>query len=264
MTSQNRLTATFIGGPTLHFCYAGLTFLTDPTFDPPGDYSGGGVVLRKLAGPSRTPETLAAVDIVLLSHDQHADNLDVAGRAYLATVPTTLSTPDAATRLEGIVGLLPWQCHSLGGAGAPPVVVTAVPARHGPKGCEPISGAVTGFVLKADGWPTVYISGDNASIDALSVVTRRFADIDLAVLFVGAANVGRFGAQNVTFGAHDAVDIAALLGGATVVPVHAEDWAHFTEPLAAFELAYAQAAPNAPLVRLPRGVTIEIGDPPGP
>jgi L-ascorbate metabolism protein UlaG (beta-lactamase superfamily) len=217
-------------------------------------------VLRKLAGPALAPRMLAPVDVVLLSHDQHADNLDVAGRALLEVVPTTLSTPAAAARIDGLVGLRPWQRHELRPEGKPLVVVTAVPARHGPEGCEPVSGEVTGFILEADGWPTVYVSGDNASIDVLAEVTRRFPQIAIAVLFVGAANVGRFGVHHVTLGARDAVDVAPLLAGATIVPVHAQDWAHLTEPLAAFELAYAQAAPTSRLVSPPRGVTVELGE----
>ena len=257
--TTNRPTATFVGGPTLQFTYAGLTFLTDPTFDAPGEYPSGPIVLRKLTGPAVPAQTLGSVDVVLLSHDQHADNLDTAGRALLTQVPTTLSTPDAAARIEGIIGLEPWQPYELPRPEASSVTVTAVPAQHGPPGCEPLSGVVIGFVLQAQDWPTVYVSGDNASIDVLADITGRFPDIAIAVLFVGAANVGRFGAHNVTLGAVDAGAIAPLLARAVVVPVHAEDWAHFTEPLAAFEKAYAAAAPTARLVSPPRGVLFSIG-----
>src|SRR3954449_12301197 len=151
MTSS--ITATFIGGPTLRLLYAGLTFLTDPTFDPPGAYPGTGATLHKLVGPAVPLEELGAVDVVLLSHDQHADNLDHSGRRLLASVPTVLSTPDAAARIDGVRGLAPWETATVGD-----VTVTAVPARHGPEGAEPMSGVVTGFVLEADGWPTTYVS----------------------------------------------------------------------------------------------------------
>ena len=51
MTSP--ITATLVGGPTLHLTYAGRTFLTDPTFDEPGAYAPrGGVTLTKLVGPA--------------------------------------------------------------------------------------------------------------------------------------------------------------------------------------------------------------------
>jgi len=252
MTS-NLLTATFVGGPTLHFSYAGLTFLTDPTFDPPREYVSGPIVLRKLAGPAVPAPALGPIDVVLLSHDQHADNLDVAGRAFLRQVVTVLSTTTAALRMEGVRGLIPWQQYELARPNLSSVTVTAVPAQHGPVGCEPVSGPVIGFVLEADEWPTVYVSGDNASVDVLAEVTERFPSIAVAVLFVGAANVGRFGDHNVTLGSSDAKAVAALLGAAVVVPVHAQDWAHFSEPLSAFEQAYRAVAVEGRLVVLPRG-----------
>ena len=87
----------------------------------------------------------------------------------------------------------------------------------------------------------------------LAAIVGRFPSIDVAVLFVGAANVGRFGHHNVTLGSADAAAVADLLGDAVVVPVHAQDWAHFTEPLSAFEAAYP-----GKLVVLPRGLEVRV------
>jgi L-ascorbate metabolism protein UlaG (beta-lactamase superfamily) len=247
MTST--LTATFVGGPTLRFTYAGLTFLTDPTFDPPGEHPGSGVTLHKLVGPALPLDELGPVDVVLLSHDQHADNLDQAGRGLLASVPTVLSTPDAAHRIPGVRGLAPWEQVTVGA-----VTVTAVPARHGPEGAEPLSGVVTGFVLTADGWPTTYVSGDNASLDVVDAIARRVPEIQVAVLFVGGANVGRFGDEPLTLDAARASAAADLLPGARIVPVHHSDWAHFVEPLSAVEARFESGGRRARLVVLERGV----------
>ncbi|WP_336083481.1 MBL fold metallo-hydrolase [Nocardia sp. SSK8] len=227
--------ALHIGGPTLRFRYAGLTWLTDPTFDEPGEYPGP-VTLRKLSGPAVPLEDLGTVDVVLLSHDQHADNLDTAGRELLPRIETVLSTPDAAERIEGVRGMAPWETVTLGAA-----AVTAVPALHGPPGCEPVSGAVTGFVLRAAGEPTVYVSGDNASVAVVARIVERVGPIDAAVLNIGAANVGRFGDSDVTLNARTAVAAAALLGDAMIVAVHAEGWAHFSESLDYLERAFAYA-----------------------
>ncbi|MEV6280402.1 MBL fold metallo-hydrolase [Nocardia sp. NPDC051832] len=222
---RTSLQALHIGGPTLRFRYGGLTWLTDPTFDAPGDYPGP-VTLHKLNGPAVPVEQVGPVDVVLLSHDQHADNLDNSGRELLASVGTVLSTPEAAGRLNGVRGLANWETVTVGA-----VTVTAVPALHGPEGCEPVTGVVTGFVLQAAGEPTVYVSGDNASVDLVGAIAERFGRIDVAILFVGAANPGRFGDTDVTLNARTAVQAAARLGEAVIVPVHGEGWAHFTETL---------------------------------
>lgn len=65
-----------VGGPTAILELGGVRLLTDPTFDPPGDYPRpDGPTLVKLAPPALGPDDLGRVDAVLLSHD-HADNLD--------------------------------------------------------------------------------------------------------------------------------------------------------------------------------------------
>ena len=134
-----------IGGPTVRLNYGGLVWLTDPTFDDPGDYSAGALTLHKLTGPAIAADRVGPVDVVLLSHDQHPDNLDPAGREVMAGVETVLSTPEAAGRLEGVRGLTVWESVRIGA-----VTVTAVPALHGPEGAEALSGTVTGFVLQAE------------------------------------------------------------------------------------------------------------------
>src|SRR4051794_30819302 len=71
-----------VGGPTLCIDLAGFRLLTDPTFDPPGRYEGP-VPLEKRTGPALSPDEVGPIDAVLLSHDQHFDNLDRAGRGFL-------------------------------------------------------------------------------------------------------------------------------------------------------------------------------------
>ncbi|HEX5199653.1 MAG TPA: MBL fold metallo-hydrolase, partial [Actinoplanes sp.] len=61
------MTFRLFGGPTVEFSFGGLTFLTDPTFDEPGDYPIGDRKLTKTAPPTGEP---GPVDVVLLSHDQ--------------------------------------------------------------------------------------------------------------------------------------------------------------------------------------------------
>jgi L-ascorbate metabolism protein UlaG (beta-lactamase superfamily) len=214
------------GGPTALIEYGGLRFLTDPTFDPPGDYPrGGGRFLTKTAPPSIDPATLGPVDVVLLSHDEHPDNLDRSGRELLTRVPLTLTTAGGAGRLAGTArGLAPWESVRVG-----EVTVTAVPARHGPEGCEPVTGEVIGFVLTGDGLPTIYVSGDNASLEIVREIAGRFRPIDTAVIFAGGARAGLLGNALLTLDSAQAAEAARILDARRVVPVHCDSWAHFTE-----------------------------------
>jgi len=232
MTAE--LTVRLVGGPTALIELGWVRLLTDPTFDPPGDHPIGTRVLTKTSGPAVPADELGPVDAVLLSHDQHPDNLDDAGRALLAGVPLVLTTEQAAQRLGGSALALPsWQRTTVGA-----VAVTAVPAQHGPDGTTDLTGPVTGFVLSGDGLPTVYVSGDNASLDVVRAVVGRIGPVDVAVLFAGAARTPLVDGY-LTLTAADAAEAAAVLGARAVVPVHAEGWAHFTQGVDDLVVAYA-------------------------
>src|SRR5262245_37997930 len=159
------LAITLIGGPTALIEVDGFRLLTDPTFDDPGEYPLPHVTLRKTGIPALTLDQVLPVDAVLLSHDQHSDNLDTSGRAMLAQAPRVLTTKVGAGRLKGNAkGLAPWDSFELTKAGRT-LKVTAAPARHGPAGIEPLSGDVIGFVLSVERRAPIYITGDTVWYD---------------------------------------------------------------------------------------------------
>ncbi|MEU4423794.1 MBL fold metallo-hydrolase [Actinoplanes sp. NPDC024001] len=231
------------GGPTALIEFGGLRFLTDPTFDEPGDYPlPRGDFLTKTAPAAITPDELGPVDVVLLSHDQHPDNLDHSGRRLLSQVPLTLTTTSGAGRLGGAArGLEPWASVDLDRPGGGSLTVTAVPARHGPEGSEPLVGDVIGFVLSGDGLPTVYVSGDNASLDLVKQIAGRFGPVDTAVLFAGAVRAAWLDNALLTIDSAQAAEAAIILGARQIVPVHHDSWAHFTEGRELLAEAFAKA-----------------------
>ena len=245
-------TLTWIGGPTALIEYAGLRIVTDPTFDAPQSYpEPGETTLVKTAGPALDRSELGTVDLVLLSHHEHKDNLDWEGLEMLATGVTTLSTPRAASDLFGgrVVGLDSWESYEIGD-----VTITAVPALHGPPGSEPLVGPVIGFVLEAPGEPVLYVSGDNASLPLVEQISDRFDGVDIAVLFAGAARVPGIDAA-LTLTSTDAAAAAALLRAPVVVGLHTDDWEHFSENRAQLEAAFAG---TDVLVDTPRGVRVTL------
>ncbi|MET7443055.1 MBL fold metallo-hydrolase [Streptomyces sp. NPDC004082] len=234
------------GGPTALFEYGGLRFLTDPTFDGAGDYPSQGPTLTKTAPSTAAPADLGPVDVVLLSHDEHADNLDRSGRALLADVPLTLTTPGGGERLGGGArGLADFESVELERPDGGTVTVTGVPAIHGPgrrEDVEPLTGQVVGFVLTGEGLPTVYVSGDNASLDAVRDIAGRFAPVDTAILFAGAPRFPvLFDGGLLVLDSAQAAEAARILDAGRVVPVHHDSWAHFTEGRDELEAAFAAA-----------------------
>jgi L-ascorbate metabolism protein UlaG (beta-lactamase superfamily) len=230
-----KIALTHLGGPTTLIEVDGWRILTDPTFDAPGRrYTfGWGTSSRKVAGPARSPQAVGPVDVVLLSHDQHADNLDDTGRASLAQVGTVITTVPAARRLAlgNARGLADWESTTVEAPGRPPLRVTATPGRHGPKFSRPITGKVNGFALYRPGEETaaLWMSGDSVLYDGLREVARRIP-VDVALLHLGGVRFGLTGPVRFTMTARDGAEFIRLLQPRVVVPVHYEGWTHFRAP----------------------------------
>jgi L-ascorbate metabolism protein UlaG (beta-lactamase superfamily) len=223
------LSITLIGGPTALIEIDGFRLLTDPTFDAPGAYQLPHVKLEKLTGPALPAEQIGPVDAVLLSHDQHSDNLDHSGKDFLKTAKRVLTTQAGAKRLGGHAeGFAPWATTKLRGKNGSSLTITATPARHGPAGIEPLSGDVIGFVVASNkaGSRPIYISGDTTWFDGVAEVARRFS-CGVVLPFAGAAQTR--GPFHLTMDTNDTIETARAFSDAVIVPVHTDGWAHFRQ-----------------------------------
>jgi L-ascorbate metabolism protein UlaG (beta-lactamase superfamily) len=249
---------TLIGGPTALVEFGGFRFLTDPTFDEPGDYKLPGVTLTKTSRPALAVADIGSLDAVLLSHDQHADNLDNSGRDLLRAAPRVFTTTVGAKRLEGNAeGLAPWQTVDLSKDGKS-VRITAAPARHGPAGIEPLAGDVIGFVLTSSdpAVTSVYITGDTVWYHGVAEVACRFK-AGIVLLFAGSAQTR--GPFHLTMDTNDAIETAAAFPEATIVPVHHEGWAHFRQSGDDLQKAFKALGFDKRLHMLTPGVPSTIG-----
>jgi L-ascorbate metabolism protein UlaG (beta-lactamase superfamily) len=256
-SKRDVVTLQAIGGPTAVIAYGGLRFLTDPTFDPPREYPvRPGVVLVKTAGPALGPDEVEPIDAVLLSHDHHRDNLDEAGQAFLARAARVLTTREGAQRLGGgATGLDPFESVELDRPGGGAVRVTATPAEHGPPQFAAQNGPVIGFVLEGDGLPTVYVSGDNASVDVVRTIAQRLGPAEIAVLFAGAAQV-RGKPDDLTLTAERAAQATLAIGARAAIPIHQHGWRHFTQGAEDVREAFAAAGISDRLVDVEPGQTV--------
>jgi L-ascorbate metabolism protein UlaG (beta-lactamase superfamily) len=250
-----RLTIQLVGGPTAILDYGGLRWLLDPALSPPGEYAG----LTKLTGPAIDVTVQDPIDIVLLSHHHHADNLDPAGRAFLPSAGRVLSTHRAAEELGGNVsGMEPWSDVELESPAGGTVKVTAVHAQHGPDGSDEVQGPVLGFLLSTPGVDTIYVSGDNASRDVVRSIADRTGDIGVAILNAGAVQISKFDRAYLTLSADHAADVARILGAQVVIPLHFEGWSHFTQGADELIAAFAGNGLSDRLVMLERGQRVEV------
>ncbi|MEP6729009.1 MAG: MBL fold metallo-hydrolase [bacterium] len=250
---------TYIGGATALLELDGLRLLTDPTFDPAGtEYPAASYVLRKSESPALSAQEVGAVDAVLLSHDHHADNLDRTGREVLGRADRVITTDVGAERLGGnAVGLRPWQSVELATKTGRTLRITATPARHGPP--EGDRGPVIGFALAFTdaAREAVYVSGDTVWYEGVASVASAF-DVEVAILFGGAARVAAVGPAPLTFTAPEMVTAAQRFASAVIVPLHYEGWEHFSESRAEIEREFESAALGARLRWPKRGQAITL------
>jgi L-ascorbate metabolism protein UlaG (beta-lactamase superfamily) len=244
-----------VGGPTAILEYGGLRWLTDPALSPPGEYGG----LTKLTGPAFDITQQASIDVVLLSHHNHADNLDPAGRAFLPSAGRVLSTTTAAEELGGnVVAMEPWSTIDVESPRGGGVTVTAVHAQHGPDGSDEIQGPVLGFVLSAPGVETIYFSGDNASRQVVRTIVEKTGPVPVAILNAGAVQLSKFDGAYLTLSADHAADVAEILGARVAIPLHFEGWGHFTQGANELRAAFTGNGIRERLLMLERGQRADV------
>lgn len=255
---KNPVQVIYIGGPTVILEIDGLRIMTDPTLDPKGAIfpAGPNNSIEKLLAP--TIEDIGEIDIVLLSHDQHADNLDTAGRELLKEVPRIYSTKAAAERIKGnVTGLNPWESVTINTATGVEITITATPARHGPTNIEHIAGDVIGFVLtiKGVGGFEIYFTGDTVYYDGVKEVAKKF-NPKYVFIYAGAAKPGL--PFHLTMSANDAIDTAFTFPQSIIIPIHFEGWSHYSESGELLLQSFTALGINDNLTFLPRGEYLQL------
>jgi L-ascorbate metabolism protein UlaG (beta-lactamase superfamily) len=112
-------------------------------------------------------------------------------------------------------------------------------------------------VLSGPGLPTVYISGDNASLAVVRDVADHAEPIDIAVLFAGRARTPLMEAY-LTFSADQAAQAAEILGSPVVIPMHVDGWEHLTEEAALIAETFAGHGLTERLLVLTPGVATTV------
>ncbi|GAB1743528.1 hypothetical protein NU219Hw_g458t1 [Hortaea werneckii] len=230
-TSQVKIT--HIGTATSIVSVDDVNFLTDPFFSPQGSqWNWEKLVLQNTESPAMRLEHLPRIDAVLLSHEDHPDNLDELGRQLLdgRRVFTTLDGAKNLAPRPAVHGLHPWETIETRINGQR-FEITATPAVHYP-GQESM-----GFLLSTesfgvtDGKPNaIYFSGDTVYFEELARIRERY-HVKVALLNIGQAWVPDPNGKliQITMGGKQAAQLFKVLGGDILVPQHFESWKHFTQ-----------------------------------
>ncbi|ANJ28703.1 MBL fold metallo-hydrolase [Agromyces aureus] len=236
---------TRIGGPTVLVELDGWRLLIDPTFDPAGRHYafGWGTGSTKTADPAIDVDDLGPIDVALVSHDHHADNLDDAGRAMLPSAGAVVTTASGAGRLasaqsaapvaaERLHGLVPGASVTLAGPrpGLPTLVISATPCRHGPPLTHAIVGDVVGFAVRRQGEEQValWVTGDTVLFEPLRRTAEELS-IDVMLANVGGVRFGVTGPLRFTMTGRDAVELVGIAAPRVATFAHYDGWSHFVD-----------------------------------
>ena len=234
----------------------GVALITDPVLGAAGSSHafGWGMTSRKTSDPIQAID-IGGFDAILLSHDQHGDNLDDEARGLFEGAPKVITTTSAARRIGGrVIGLAPFSSLPVDGTSGASVRVTATPARHGPPLSQPVVGDVVGFAIEhASG--VLYVTGDTVLYRGVTEVASRFPRVNVVLAHLGAAS---YGPLRFTMNAKEAVALARTFPDAKIVPVHYEGWTHFAQNRDHVDAAFAAEGLSDRLVWLERGVARDL------
>ena len=218
---------------TLELDYGGRRLLVDPMLDPaeargpvqntPNDRRNPLVEL-----PEPAEDVAARAELVHVTH-LHEDHLDATAVKLLKGDRVVVCQPEDAETLRerGFTDARPVEdTLEVGG-----LSVTRTRGQHGTGEIAEMLAPVSGFVLRADGEPTVYIAGDTIWCEA---VERALEEHSPDVVVVNASGARFNEGDPIVMNVEDVATVARHVLPAKVVAVHLEAINHCLEPRSAY------------------------------
>lgn len=241
---------------TLILGFGGRRLVVDPILSPAGSMPP----IDNSANDRRNPlvelpvneNEIFGADAYLLTHT-HRDHFDAAAAERLPKDKPVFCQPADLEKLAGI------------GFGQATAVEKSVEwrglrlcrtgGRHGSGALAEKMGPVSGYVLQADGEPSLYIAGDTVWCDEVAAALAAHKPA-VIVLFAGAAQFLTGGP--ITMAAGDVLAVLAAAPQARVVAVHMETFNHCLLTRAGLAAALADAG-QADRVIIPNdGETVKL------
>jgi L-ascorbate metabolism protein UlaG (beta-lactamase superfamily) len=241
-TFTNKVCITHIGTATAILDIDGITFLTDPFFSPAGsEWPSAASTLKVYDDPALKMNELPHIDAVLLSHENHPDNLDELGRQLLDG-RHVVTTNDGAKNLAprpSVLGFSDWEEKKVNIAGTI-FNITATPCKHWPgHECVGFILHTESFGLAPDGRPNaIYFSGDTVYVEDLARMCEKY-HIAVALMNLGKATFYEVDSEGqpgqpgdflqITMDGRQAAHLFRDIKAGVLVPMHFESWDHFTQ-----------------------------------
>ena len=234
---------TFVGTATAVLSIDGINFLTDTFFSPAGSEwdAAHGSKLKVHEDPALKMNELPHIDAVLLSHENHPDNLYQFGRQLLdgRHVFTTKHGAKNLAPRPSVLGFSDWEEKDVRIAGTN-FHITATPCKHWPgHECVGFILHTESFGVAPDGRPNaIYFSGDTVYIEELAKMADKY-HIAIAIMNCGEATFYDFNEQGepdhsgdslqITMGGKQAAQLFRDIKADVLVPMHYDAWDHFKQ-----------------------------------
>lgn len=212
-----------IRNATLKLNYNGKTFLVDPSLSPKNSFMSFVVPNKNLNPTIDLPlpinEITKGLDAILVTHT-HLDHFDEGAKEHLDSNLPLFGQPFDKEIFEKSpftnVSLIENKKVYEG------TTVIRTGGKHGPGHMLKALGEVSGFVLKAKDYPTIYIVGDCLLDDEIKNSIKKY-NPDIIVVNSGGAV---FGGTTILMDEKKAVEVAKLAPNSKVVAVHMESLDH--------------------------------------
>jgi L-ascorbate metabolism protein UlaG (beta-lactamase superfamily) len=210
---------------TLRLQYGNRRLLIDPMFSPAGTLATTPNTPNPVANPLvdlplPTAELLELMDAVIITH-LHRDHLDDTAIAALPKHLPLFCQPEDRQKLEQhgftdvrpVTGELQW-------AG---IRICRTGGQHGTGEIGRMLAPVSGFVLQANGEPTLYLAGDTIWCADVEQALDAYRP---AIVVVNAGAARFLTGDPITMTAEDIEQVARTAPHAEIVVAHMEAWNH--------------------------------------
>ncbi|NNF33686.1 MAG: MBL fold metallo-hydrolase [Saprospiraceae bacterium] len=215
-----------IRNATLKIEYAGKTILVDPMLSPRGSFeSFAGIEHNPIVDlPMEVEEILNGVEMVLVTHT-HEDHFDEGAKKLLPSDIKLFCQPPDREKIKDFgfenVEVIEYAFHWEG------IKIIRTGGKHGSGEILKHMGHVSGFILKSEGEPTIYIIGDSLLVNEVEENLAEYQP-EVVVTNSGSAYIPGFETTPILMGIPETIKVCKMLPESAVVAVHMEALDHCT------------------------------------